>query len=214
MFFGLIADVPKFTSFVFSRFLHAREIKPRRKNQIFNDFIMQWWWSHDGHKMSQVFLTTYFPSPSKHGWLSLVCFGLLLPNSEEYLLILSSDFFFLFFFPLFFFKGKWESGEECCSLNFCNGVYQKCILWCWQRCSCNKTKTNERMNSSVQVKVFYTWGNLSFAFKILLAFLHYEGASLEKYFLCLPLCVWDQIQQHCPDLQQNSYLLKQHLGHT
>ena len=192
MFFGLIADVPKFTSFVFSRFLHAREIKPRRKNQIFNDFIMQWWWSHDGHKMSQVFLMTYFPSPSKHGWLSLVCFGLLLPSSEEYLLILSSDFFFFFFFPLFFFKGKWEFGEECC----------------------NKTKTNERMNSSVQVKVFYTWGNLSFAFKILLAFLHYEGASLEKYFLCLPLCVWDQIQQHCPDLQQNSYLLKQHLGHT
>lgn len=121
MFFGLIADVPKFTSFVFSRFLHAREIKPRRKNQIFNDFIMQWWWSHDGHKMSQVFLMTYFPSPSKHGWLSLVCFGLLLPNSEEYLLILSSDFFFLFFFLYFFLKGSGSLGRSVVRSTFVMG---------------------------------------------------------------------------------------------
>lgn len=79
MFFGCIADIPKFTSFVFSRFLHAREIKPTRRNQVFYDFTP----TMPGHKMSQVFLMTYFPFPSKHRWLSLVCFGLLPPNSEN-----------------------------------------------------------------------------------------------------------------------------------
>lgn len=172
----------------------------------------------DGHMMvtkwARCFLWLTFLLPANMDDCLWFVLGFYYPTQKSTFWYFQVTFSFFFFFPLFFFKGKWEFGEECCSLNFCNGVYQKCILWCWQRCSCNKTKTNERMNSSVQVKVFYTWGNLSFAFKILLAFLHYEGASLEKYFLCLPLCVWDQIQQHCPDLQQNSYLLKQHLGHT
>lgn len=83
---------------------------------------------------------------------------------------------------LIHFEGKWECEEGCCSLNFCNGIYQKCILWCWQRCSCNKPKTNERMNSPVQVKVFYTWGNLSFAFKILLAFCSMRTCFIRKLF--------------------------------
>lgn len=38
MLFGHITDIPEFTSFVFSRFLHAKDIKPTRRKQIFYYF--------------------------------------------------------------------------------------------------------------------------------------------------------------------------------
>lgn len=49
MLFGCITNIPKFTSFVFSKSLHAREIKPTRKKQIFYDFTP----TMPGPKMSQ-----------------------------------------------------------------------------------------------------------------------------------------------------------------
>lgn len=49
MLFGCVTNIPKFTSFVFSKSLHAREIKPTRKKQIFYDFTP----TMPGPKMSQ-----------------------------------------------------------------------------------------------------------------------------------------------------------------
>lgn len=68
--FGLITDIPKFTSFVFSRPLHAREIKPKRRKQIFYDFTP----TMLGPKMSQRSVSYDLFSFSQQTQMA-VCFG-------------------------------------------------------------------------------------------------------------------------------------------
>lgn len=114
-------------------------------------------WSQNEPKECFLWLTFLFPeNPDGCLWI----FGglsvpprLKLLRKRVHLVILSNTVFVCVFHDFFCFEG-----------------YQKYILWCWQRCGYNKSNANERRNLSVQGKVLYTWENLSFAFKILLAF--------------------------------------------
>lgn len=147
MLFGQTTDIPEFTSFVFSRFLHARHIKPTRRKQFSYYFTPTMLGPQISQRsVSYVFVWLIFLFPTNpHGCL---CFGELFPpiNSENKINAspdTTKHLFFIFF--LFFFVYWWGSK----SLNCHNEVF---FLWCWQRHGCSKTNVNERRNTPVKVK--------------------------------------------------------------
>ena len=98
MFFGHITDIPKFTSFVFSRSLHAREIKPTRRKQIFYYFTA----TVLGPKMSQRSVSYDLFSFSQQMQMALsVLGGFFLPLTQK--ISASRDTLKHLFFPLLFF---------------------------------------------------------------------------------------------------------------
>lgn len=107
MLFGCITNIPKFTSFVFSKSLHAREIKPTRKKQIFYDFTP----TMPGPKMSQRNVSYGVLSFSQKTQMSVSGFWgaflfsplpLKLLRKQVHLVILSNTFFVCGYFMIFF----------------------------------------------------------------------------------------------------------------